>query len=82
MSDRDILEKHGRLTSGNAPLHERRKHLTNAMRDNTHMVRTMMANWPEEFQLLDDHPIHEWLEVTDYICDQMESPDANPTTNS
>lgn len=65
----------GRLTSGNNPLHMRRKHLSNAMRDNTHMIRTMLANWPEEFQLPEDHPLREWLEVTDFICDQLESPD-------
>lgn len=80
--NRDLLEKSGRLTSGNAPLHERRKHMSNAMRDNVHMIRTMMANWPEEFQLPADHPVHEWLEVTDYICDQLETPDGKLGTSS
>lgn len=72
---RGILEKNGRLTTGNKTLCERRKHLTNIMRDSTHMIRTMLANWPTEFELPPDHPIHEWLEVTDYICDEMEKPD-------
>jgi len=39
-----------------------------------HMVQTMLANWPKEFELPDDHPIHEWLEVTTYICDELEKP--------
>lgn len=64
----------GRLTSGNAPLHERRKHLANAMRDGVQTIRTMLANWPDEYALPSDHPVHEWLEVTDFICDQLEEP--------
>ena len=81
MVTKSHAERAGRLTTGNKPLHERRKHLTNAMRDNTQMIRTMLANWPEEFQLPADHPILEWLEVTDYICDETEKSDGNPTTN-
>lgn len=74
MSQRDMLEKNGRLTTGNMPLNQRRKDLTNRMRDTVHQVRTMIANWPIEFELPDDHPIHEWLDVTDYICDETEKP--------
>lgn len=74
MSDRTLLEKNGRLTTGNAPLHIRRKHLSNSMRDNVHMIQTMIANWPKEFELPDDHPLHEWMEVTTYICDELEKP--------
>ena len=74
---RDMLEKNGRLTTGNKPLHERRKDLTNHMRDATHTIRTMLANWPAEFDLPADHPIHEWLDVTDYICDETEKPCPN-----
>lgn len=81
MSQRDMLEKNGRLTTGNAPLYVRRKHLTNAMRDNVHMIQTMLANWPAEFAIPPDHPIHEWMEVTTYICDEMEKPD-DPQDNS
>lgn len=80
MSQRDMLEKNGRLTTGNAPLHIRRKHLSNGIRDNLHMVQTMLANWPAEFALPDDHPLHEWLEVSAYICDQLETP-TNETAN-
>lgn len=72
VTQRDMLEKSGRLTTGNAPLHQRRRDLTNRMRDTTHTVRTMIANWPAEFELPDDHPIYEWLEVTEYICDELE----------
>lgn len=71
---RDMLERNGRLTTGNKPLHERRKDLTNHMRDATHTIRTMLANWPAEFDLPADHPIHEWLDVTDYIADEAEKP--------
>ena len=74
MTQRDMLEKNGRLTTGNMPLNQRRKDLTNRMRDTVHQVRTMIANWPNEFELPDDHPIHEWLDVTDYICDETEKP--------
>ena len=72
VTQRDMLEKNGRLTTGNMPLNQRRKDLTNRMRDTVHQVRTMIANWPNEFELPDDHPIHEWLDVTDYICDETE----------
>lgn len=74
MSLRDMLEKAGRLTSGNAPLHVRRKHLTNTIRSTSHSVRTSMANWPAEYEFPPDHPIHELLDVMDYICDQIEEP--------
>lgn len=74
VTQRGMLEKNGRLTTGNMPLNQRRKDLTNRMRDTVHQVRTMIANWPNEFELPDDHPIHEWLDVTDYICDETEKP--------
>lgn len=74
VSQRDMLEKNGRLTTGNMPLNQRRKDLTNRMRDTVHQVRTMIANWPAEFDLPPDHPIHEWMDVTNYICDETEKP--------
>lgn len=73
----------GRLTSGNAPLHVRRVGLSNAMRDGVQTIRTMLANWPDEYALPSDHPVHEWLEVTDFICDQLEEPvNANPPSHN
>lgn len=72
MSGTNLIK--GRLTSGNAPLHERRTHLSNAMRDGVQTIRIMLTNWPAEYALPVDHPVHEWLEVTDYICDQLEQP--------
>lgn len=74
MSDRSMLDKAGRLTSGTKDLHIRRKHLTNILRDATHSVRTCMANWPAEFDLPEDHSIHELLDVIEYVCDEMENP--------
>lgn len=65
----------GRLTSGNKPLHTRRVGLSNAMRDGAQTIRTMLKNWPDEYALPADHPVHEWLEVTDFICEQLETPD-------
>lgn len=71
----------GRLTIGNKPLHERRKHLTNGLRDCVHMTRTSMANWPDEYAFPPDHPIHELLDVIEHVCDITEEPiNANPPT--
>lgn len=75
MSQRDILEKNGRLTTGNAPLHVRRKHLSNQLRDTEHMLQTTLANWPAEFALPDNHNIFELLEVMIVVADQLETPD-------
>lgn len=75
MTTRAKIEAKGRLTDGDAPLHIRRKHLTNKLRDTIHCVKTSIANWPEEYQLPDDHAIHELLEVMGIVCDDMENPD-------
>ncbi len=71
---RDILERAGRLTSGNTPLHMRRKHLTNQLRDTEHMLRTTVNNWPKEFDLPADHKLFELLEVMLIVADEMETP--------
>lgn len=80
MASRDMLEKNGRLTTGNAPLHVRRKHLSNQLRDTEHMLTTTLANWPAEFALPDNHNLFELLEVMIVVADQLETPDANPST--
>lgn len=77
---RDLLEKAGRLTSGNAPLHERRKHLSHQLRDTEHMLATTIANWPNEFALPADHNIFELLQVMIVVADQLESPDGKQST--
>ena len=64
----------GRLTSGNEPLHVRRKGLVNAMRDSVQTIRTMLANWPLEYDLPSDHPVHELLGITEVICKDLETP--------
>lgn len=66
-----------RLTSGNAPLHVRRKHLTNILRDAVHACKTTMNNYPDEFELPADHDIHELLRITETICDEMETPNGS-----
>lgn len=71
---RGMLEKNGRLTSGNAPLHVRRKHLSNQLRDTHHMLSTTLANWPAEFALPADHNLFELLEVMIVVADQLETP--------
>lgn len=72
----------GRLTSGNAPLHIRRQGLSNAMLDGAQTLRTMLANWPDEYQLPADHDIHELISITEQIAHQLVEPDnANPSTN-
>lgn len=75
MSVRDVLEKNGRLTSGDTPLHVRRKHLSNQLRDTEHMLQTTLANWPAEFALPADHNLYELLEVMLVVADQLETPD-------
>ncbi|MNO13188.1 hypothetical protein D3C76_28170 [compost metagenome] len=68
-----------RLTSGNAPLHVRRKYLTNILREAVHSCKTTMTNWPDEFMLPEDHDIHELLRITETICDDLENPDGSGT---
>lgn len=80
MSVRDVLEKNGRLTSGDTPLHVRRKHLSNQLRDTEHMLQTTLANWPAEFALPADHNLFELLEVMIVVADQLETPD-EPTNS-
>lgn len=75
---RDMLEQAGRLTSGDAPLNERRKGLTHQLRDTHHMLCTSIANWPKEYQLAPDHPLFELLEVMIIVCDDMEAPINEP----
>ena len=70
-----MLEKNGRLTTGNAPLHIRRKHLSNQLRDTEHMLRNTIANWPAEFALPTDHNLFELLEVMIVVADQLETPE-------
>lgn len=82
MSVRDVLEKNGRLTSGDTPLHVRRKHLSNQLRDTEHMLKTTLANWPAEFALPDDHNLFELLEVMLVVADQLETPDEPTTTGT
>lgn len=82
MTDRTILESHGRLTTGNAPLHVRRKHLSNQLRDTEHMLKTTLANWPAEFALPADHNLFELLEVMIVVADQLETPDGQLETSS
>lgn len=67
----------GRLTSGNSPLHARRKGLVNALRDGNQTIRTMLANWPLEYELPADHPVHELLDIVEVICQDLEKPDAS-----
>lgn len=64
----------GRLTSGNKALHVRRKPLADVLDNTVHMVRTMMANWPEEYQLPPDHNIHELLTVIGVVVDELKEP--------
>lgn len=82
MSARDILERNGRLTSGDTPLHVRRKHLSNQLRDTEHMLQTTLANWPAEFALPDDHNLFELLEVMLVVADQLETPDGQLEASS
>lgn len=73
MSTRDILEKAKRLTSGNQPLHIRRRDLTNQLRTTVTAVRTSIENWPAEYELPEDHPLFELLEVIEIVCDNTEA---------
>lgn len=68
------LERAGRLTSGNAPLHVRRKGVANTLRDNVHMINTMMTKWPAEYQFPPDHDIHELLRVMEAVATDIENP--------
>ncbi len=72
MMSRQALDKAKRLTSGNAPLNIRRKHLTNVLRQAAHCVQTSIDNWPAEYELPKDHPLFELLEVIGIVCDDVE----------
>lgn len=69
------LERLGRLTSGNAPLHVRRKGISDTLKDNIHMIKTMMEKWPAEYQFPTDHDIHELLQVMEVVADNLVTPD-------
>lgn len=69
------LEALGRLTSGNAPLHIRRKGISDVLKDNIFMIKVMMKNWPNEYQFEPDHDIHELLSVMEVVADQLVTPD-------
>lgn len=72
-AQQSALHRAGRLTSGNQPLHIRRRDLTNQLRTTVHAVRTSIANWPAEYDLPPDHPIFELLEVIEIVCDNTEA---------
>jgi hypothetical protein len=68
------LERAGRLTSGFAPLHVRRKGISDTLKDNIHMIKTMMEKWPTEYQFEPDHNIHELLQVMEVVADDLVTP--------
>lgn len=70
-----------RLTTGNKPLHVRREHFANVMKEYTHALQTMLDNWPEEWEFPEDHDIHELIRVSDVIADEMVKPDEQMETN-
>lgn len=69
------LERAGRLTSGSAPLHVRRKGISDTLKDNIHMIKTMVEKWPNEYQFPTDHNIHELLQVMEVVADDLVTPD-------
>lgn len=63
-----------RLTSGNTPLHIRRKGLSDTLKDNIFMINTMIEKWPEEYQLPPDHDLFELLRVMGIVADELVQP--------
>lgn len=74
MSRQQHLEKAGRLTSGNAPLHVRRKDLANQLLVCKHSLETSLANWPEEYQIPLDHDLRELLRIMQHIATDLTTP--------
>ena len=74
MTDRARIEQHGRLTSGNAPLHERRAPIAHELRDCVHTIETMLANWPREYELGDDGDVIGMLYLMSELAENLETP--------
>lgn len=70
--------KTGRLTHGNPPLHIRRAQLAYTLLDTTHMIRTMLANYPAEYAIPEDHDLMELIRVMDVIAKDLETPNVEP----
>lgn len=73
-AERAVTEQKGRLTTGDAPLHVRRAALANPIADCAHMIRTMLDNWPAEFQLGQDHRIYQALYEMDMVAEDLVEP--------
>jgi hypothetical protein len=70
----------GRLTSGDAPLHVRRKHLANAIKDAKDTLSTMLRNWPAEFECEPGHDVFQLIEVMGVVADNLEEPTGDQAT--
>ena len=82
MHRQDMLEKAGRLTSGDTKPHERRIGLSRVIMECHFTIKNMLRNWPGEYELPDDHNLHELLEVMGIVADELETdPDAEKETD-
>lgn len=48
-----------------------RQGISNTLLDTAHMIRTMLANWPECYQIPPDHDLHELLRVMDVVAEEL-----------
>lgn len=71
VKQQDRLIAKGRLTSGNAPLHERRKNLANAIIDAQVTLKIMITNWPNEFELPEGHDVFQLMEVMGVVAEDL-----------
>lgn len=63
VAERTVTESKGRLTTGDAPAHERRTGLANPLEDCALMVETMIRNWPAEYELPKGHSVFHLIKL-------------------
>ncbi|MDX0622883.1 hypothetical protein GOD54_23575 [Sinorhizobium medicae] len=70
-AERLVLEKKGRLTTGDAPLHVRRAALANPIADCAQMIQVMLDNWPAEFMAAPADPVRLLLIQMDKVAKDL-----------
>jgi hypothetical protein len=76
-----MLEKAGRLTSGNSELHERRAGLANVIMECHTSLSVMLRNWPGEYEIPPEHNLIELMEVMAIVAEDLEMEPNEETDN-
>ena len=75
VAERTVTENKGRLTTGDAPVFERRKGLANPIDDCAHMIETMIRNWPKEYELPAGHDVFRLTKKMRAVANELRAPE-------